>query len=56
MLNERKNLDLPVVHDIDHPSRDILSPKFHWMRASYLLFAVGLIDSGRLFLTAPDRM
>jgi hypothetical protein len=41
MLNDEERLAAAVTRDIYHISRDILKPKFRWMRISYLLFFVG---------------
>ncbi len=41
MLNDEDRLAAAVTRDIYHISRDILKPKFLWVRISYLLFFSG---------------
>ena len=41
MLHDQERLAAAVTRDIYHISRDILKPKFLWMRISYLLFFAG---------------
>ena len=41
MLNDEDRLATAVTRDIYHISRDILKPKFLWVRISYLLFFSG---------------